>query len=206
MASNYNINYCLLQLFCSPNILIDASMRGKLGDFGFSKEMPLLKDGRSIVTAAIAVKSAGYAAPELDACQHSPKTDVYAYGVVSIIINVHNVHYVPYSGNYLWGFEIGTFGMERHATYMYVSTCMYCVYCLYIAISKSKIVRQAGPFAKFTLFCYPYGVQWNPSIAATREQHFGRLQGWPLLRGNPFYTKQPQVVLYKNCSFGTWPL
>ena len=57
-------------------------MNGKLGDFGFAKEMPQ-QIGKSFVTAAIAVRSAGYSAPELDSCQHSPKTDVYAYGVVS---------------------------------------------------------------------------------------------------------------------------
>ena len=65
------------------NILLDAHFNGKLGDFGFAKEMPLTLNGRSIVTAALSVKSAGYAAPELDLCHHSPKTDVYAYGVVS---------------------------------------------------------------------------------------------------------------------------
>ena len=35
-----------------------------------------------MVSVELLVKSAGYSAPELDACRHSPKTDVYAYGVV----------------------------------------------------------------------------------------------------------------------------
>jgi len=65
-----------------PNVLLDAHFNGKLGDFGFARQLPQLMNGRSMVTVDVCIRSAGYSAPELDLCQHSPKTDVYAYGVV----------------------------------------------------------------------------------------------------------------------------
>ncbi len=48
------------------------------------ENLPELVNNRLMVTMDVCVKSAGYSAPELDSCRHSPKTDVYAYGVVSI--------------------------------------------------------------------------------------------------------------------------
>lgn len=69
--------------FIRQNILLDSHLSGKLADFGFARELPTCVNDRSMVSVELLVKSAGYAAPELDACRHSPKTDVYAYGVVS---------------------------------------------------------------------------------------------------------------------------
>lgn len=60
-------------------------MKAKIGDFGFSQKLPIdLPEGYTLVTTALTVKSLGYAAPELDGGRHSPKTDVYAYGMVSV--------------------------------------------------------------------------------------------------------------------------
>jgi len=67
------------------NILIDENNRAKLGDFGFCREIPQLIGGRSVVTAALVSRSAGYAAPESDAGHISPKSDMFSYGVVRII-------------------------------------------------------------------------------------------------------------------------
>ena len=64
------------------NILLDSHLSGKLGDFGFTKEIPQVQ-GRTLVTTASVVKSLGYSPPELDTCHVSPKSDVYSYGVVS---------------------------------------------------------------------------------------------------------------------------
>ena len=61
-------------------------MKAKIGDFGFSRKLPDLPEGYTLVTAAVTVKSLGYSAPELDGGRHSPKSDVYAYGMVSPII------------------------------------------------------------------------------------------------------------------------
>ena len=59
------------------NILLD---KAKLGDFGFSQELPELVKGR---TMAVVAKSLGYSPPEMDSCRLSPKSDVYSYGIVS---------------------------------------------------------------------------------------------------------------------------
>ena len=46
-------------------------------------------------------------------------------------------------------------------------------------------------------YTYHHQLQWNPSITDTfGEQCFN----WPLYRGGLCW----EVVLYKNCSFGTW--
>ena len=60
-------------------------MTAKLGDFGFARQMPLHRPNPDVtlVSAAFVAKSAGYAAPELDTARHSPKSDMYSYGVVS---------------------------------------------------------------------------------------------------------------------------
>ena len=66
------------------NVLVDGQFNSKLGDFGFTKEMPIaLSDSITLKTAESIAKTAGYAAPEIDICRHSVKTDVYSYGVVS---------------------------------------------------------------------------------------------------------------------------
>ena len=66
------------------NVLLDGSFNAKLGDFGLAREMPLqFVDGYSMVTALHNMRSLGYGAPEMNSYRHSPKTDVYAYGIVS---------------------------------------------------------------------------------------------------------------------------
>ena len=65
------------------NILLDKHLVAKLGDFGFSQELPELVKRRTMVTAAVVAKSLGYSPPEMDSCRLSPKSDVYSYGIVS---------------------------------------------------------------------------------------------------------------------------
>lgn len=67
----------------SGNVLLDKHLTGKLGDFGFTQELPLSTQGHTMVTAVTIAKSLGYAPPEQDTCHASPKSDVYSYGVVS---------------------------------------------------------------------------------------------------------------------------
>ena len=54
----------------------------KIGDFGFTQEGKIV-EGRTMVTALSLAKSLGYCAPEKDTGRHSPKSDMYSYGVVS---------------------------------------------------------------------------------------------------------------------------
>ena len=68
---------------CRNNILLDQYLNAKLGDFGFSQQMPKLIGGKSMITAAVVAKSLGYSAPEMDTCHVSHKSDVYSYGVIS---------------------------------------------------------------------------------------------------------------------------
>lgn len=68
----------------SANILLDKHMSAKLGDFGFSYEIPQHKLGRTFVTAPSLGRTEGYYAPEVAHGQISPKADVYSYGVVTL--------------------------------------------------------------------------------------------------------------------------
>ena len=43
-----------------------------------------LSDSITLKTAESIAKTAGYAAPEIDICRHSVKTDVYSYGEVRL--------------------------------------------------------------------------------------------------------------------------
>ena len=67
----------------SLNILLDASGGGRIGDFGFSLELPkVTSDGRSLYTAMAFARSEGCYPPELARGMYSEKSDVYSYGVV----------------------------------------------------------------------------------------------------------------------------
>lgn len=65
------------------NILLDKTLNAKIGDFGFSRQLPTMPKGYTLVTAVRTPMSLGYAAPELDGQHHSPKSDVYSYGMVN---------------------------------------------------------------------------------------------------------------------------
>lgn len=65
------------------NVLLDRNLTAKIGDFGFTQELPSSVHGHTMVTASALAKSLGYCPPEMDTCHHSPKSDVYSYGVVS---------------------------------------------------------------------------------------------------------------------------
>ncbi len=70
------------------NVLIDKYYNGKIGDFGFTENMPCTSSNIVVLrTAKCIAKSMGYAAPEVDLHRHSVLTDMYAYGVVSYRLN-----------------------------------------------------------------------------------------------------------------------
>ena len=67
-------------------MLVDRQFNTKIGDFGFTQEMPMVISPTQTVVLKPAerlVKTLGYSAPEVDTCRHSIKSDVYSYGVVS---------------------------------------------------------------------------------------------------------------------------
>ena len=87
-------SYVLISDFCdlvsiiglydfSANVLIDSAYTAKLGDFGFSLEMPEINPKRTLVTSPFLAFTQGYTAPEVTEGSYSPKSDVYSYGVVS---------------------------------------------------------------------------------------------------------------------------
>ena len=62
--------------------MIDGHGRGRIGDFGFSWEVPQVVSGRSMFTAKAFARSEGYYPTELTHGQCGPRTDVYSLGVV----------------------------------------------------------------------------------------------------------------------------
>ena len=64
-------------------MLLDSNYNAKLGDFGFSLEMPSSNTKRTLVTRPFLTFSQGYGAPEVADGFYSAKSDVYSYGVVS---------------------------------------------------------------------------------------------------------------------------
>ena len=72
----------MLVCMYSANILLDDSFHGKLGDFGFSIEVPKLSSGRTVFTSACIARTEGYYASEITAGKYSDRSDVYSFGVV----------------------------------------------------------------------------------------------------------------------------
>lgn len=82
IMKRYDRDHC----HCSRNILLDKDFTAKLGDFGFTQEIPYMVGERSMITAAMVAKSMGYCPPEMDTAHISCKSDMYCYGVVRIKI------------------------------------------------------------------------------------------------------------------------
>lgn len=89
IVSNFKVSLkgILHLLHYRANILLDCNFIAKLGDFGFAQELPKVTPGRTLVTMKSVAKTPGYSAPELDTRHQSHKTDMFSYGVVSIIIS-----------------------------------------------------------------------------------------------------------------------
>ena len=74
----------------SSNILLDAHLSAKIGDFGFTTEGTVV-EGRTLVTAVSLAKTLGYSAPEKDTGRHSPKNDLFSYGCCNCsLLYFHN--------------------------------------------------------------------------------------------------------------------
>ena len=70
--------------------MIDGNWNGKIGDFGFSGYFQRQTGGdNSLVTAPMLVKTRGYLPPEANDGRYSLKSDVWSYGIVSIMICAH---------------------------------------------------------------------------------------------------------------------
>jgi serine/threonine protein kinase len=68
----------------SHNILIDDKGNGRIGDFGFSIELPQQQAGRSLFTSKYFAKSDGYYGTEVATGMYSAKSDTYSYGIVTL--------------------------------------------------------------------------------------------------------------------------
>lgn len=60
----------------SANILLDSLYQPKLGDFGFSIELPRISSGQTLFTAEFVARSEGYYPSELSAGKLSDRTDI----------------------------------------------------------------------------------------------------------------------------------
>ena len=76
-------NYGLLH--GRTNILLDSGMNAKLDDFGFSMELPQLSHGKTMFFAPFITQSEGYYPSEVTSGHFSDRSDVYCFGVVSLM-------------------------------------------------------------------------------------------------------------------------
>ena len=76
-------NYGLLH--GRANILLDSGMNAKLADFGFSMELPQLSHGKTMFSAPFIARSEGYYPSEVTSGHFSDRSDVYCFGVVSLM-------------------------------------------------------------------------------------------------------------------------
>lgn len=80
--------YLFITWLYRHNVLLDKSFTPKVCDFGFVTAIESV-GSTNVVTAAGSIALAGtrgYTAPEYTDGKRGPKTDVYMYGVVSIIL------------------------------------------------------------------------------------------------------------------------
>lgn len=79
---------------CRSNILLDEYLRAKVADFVFSINMPVLTSSHTLVTATPGhglSDTKCYMAPEYQQGKFSTFSDVYAYGIVSLMVMVNNL-------------------------------------------------------------------------------------------------------------------
>lgn len=72
----------LTLFYIQSQILLDKCFNAKLGNFGFSVELPRVVGDRTLLKAKTFASTEGYYPPELCEGLYSPKSDVYSYGVV----------------------------------------------------------------------------------------------------------------------------
>ena len=67
----------------SSNILLDEKLHAKLGDFGFSIQLPESVSRTTLIVAKDGLPGmSGYRPPEFSDCKYSVLSDVYSFGVV----------------------------------------------------------------------------------------------------------------------------
>lgn len=66
------------------NFPLDAHYNAKLGDFGFTQELPSTMGNQTHLTTKFCARTEDYYAPELVGGKIGLKSDVYFYGVVCV--------------------------------------------------------------------------------------------------------------------------
>jgi len=74
----------------SMSILLNNHYNAKLGDFGFSVEIPVHEAGRTIITATLIAHSEGCYPTKIDTGKFNTKSDVYIFGIVGVC-NQHSM-------------------------------------------------------------------------------------------------------------------
>ena len=92
-VQKFVFSYDIIVLCNSHNVLLNEHFTAKLSDFGFSVDLPAIKEGRTVVTAPLIACTEGYCPPEITSGQFSAKSDMYSYGVVSTIFCINNYKY-----------------------------------------------------------------------------------------------------------------